>query len=90
MTTSASQRRAAIELDVVSTPGVRALYPHSALPGAPRVALTERDGVPCCELRIAADADVPAAQLLQDVADAVRRASGDAGLTLRIEVASID
>jgi hypothetical protein len=85
-----SSRRAAIELDLVALPGVRALYPHSTLPGAPRVAVTERGGTVRCEIRIAVDRDVPAAELIRTVTDTARAAAGLPELELRIELASID
>ncbi|MGT2426468.1 hypothetical protein [Amnibacterium kyonggiense] len=83
-------RRAEIELVVVALPGVRALYPTSPLPGAPKVVLVEHDGATRCELRIAAEHDVPSVELIRAVTEAVRLVAEDDALELRIELASID
>lgn len=85
-----ASRTAAIELDVRAVPGVRALYPVTALPGAPRVALVERAGAARCELRIAAGEEVAAADLIRSITAAVRRSVGSDAIEVRIEVASID
>lgn len=81
-------RRAAIESAVLSTAGVRALFPSSVLPGAERVVL--QDGGASCALRIAADVETDSVQLIEAVTRAARRAAGDPALALRIEIASID
>lgn len=81
-------RRAAIESAVLSTGGVRALFPASPLPGAERVVL--RDDGRSCALRIAADVETDSVRLIESVTTAARRAAGDPTLELRIEIASID
>jgi len=81
----------ALEAVVRSVPGVHDVYPASALPGAPRVGLRHERDVARAELKLAAGREVPALELVDAVAAALRSASGDGeALAIAVEISSID